>query len=59
VRDHLREREMLLVMDNFEQLLEGTPMVADLLALSPRLRILVASREPLHISGEQEFAVPR
>ena len=58
LRDHLREREMLLVLDNFEQLLEGAPVVADLLATAPRLRVLVTSREPLHITGEQELLVP-
>lgn len=56
--DHLRNREMLLVVDNFEQVLEGAHIMADLLAAAPRLRILVTSREPLHVSGEQEFAVP-
>jgi predicted ATPase/class 3 adenylate cyclase len=58
LRDQLREREMLLVLDNFEQVIEGAPMVASLLGASPKLRILVTSREPLHISGEQELPVP-
>jgi predicted ATPase/class 3 adenylate cyclase len=58
LRDYLRGREMLLVLDNFEQLLEGARVVAGLLAASPRLRILVTSREPLHLTGEQELAVP-
>jgi predicted ATPase len=49
---------MLLVLDNFEQVREAAPMVADLLAAAPRLRILVTSREPLHVTGEQELAVP-
>jgi len=56
--DHVRDREMLLVLDNFEQVIEGAPVTSDLLASAPRLRILVTSREPLHISGEQELAVP-
>lgn len=58
LRDHLREREMLLVLDNFEQVIDGAQVVADLLAAAPQLRILVTSREPLHISGEQELPVP-
>jgi predicted ATPase/class 3 adenylate cyclase len=58
LKDHVRDREMLLVVDNFEQVLEAAPVVADLLAVAPRMRILVTSREPLHITGEQELAVP-
>ena len=55
---HLSEREMLLVLDNFEQVLPGATMVAELLAASPRLRIVVTSRAPLHVMGEQEWPVP-
>jgi predicted ATPase/class 3 adenylate cyclase len=58
LRDHVRNREMLLVLDNFEQVLDAAPVVADLLAASQGLRILVTSREPLHVSGEQELPVP-
>ena len=58
LKDHLRDREMLLVLDNFEQVIEGAPITADLLASSPRMRIRVTSREPLHVTGEQELAVP-
>jgi predicted ATPase len=49
---------MLLVLDNFEQVIEGNAVVADLLAASPRMRVLATSREPLHITGEQELGVP-
>jgi predicted ATPase/class 3 adenylate cyclase len=56
--DHLRHRETLLVLDNFEQVLDAAPVVADLLGAAPRLRMLVTSREPLHVAGEQELAVP-
>ncbi len=56
--DQVREREMLLLLDNFEQVLEAARVVADLLAAAPRLRILVTSREPLHVAGEQELSVP-
>jgi predicted ATPase/class 3 adenylate cyclase len=58
LRDQIRHREMLLVLDNFEQVLEAAPMVGDLLDTAPRLRVLVTSREPLHVAGEREFAVP-
>jgi predicted ATPase/class 3 adenylate cyclase len=58
LRDHVRDREMLLVLDNFEQVIEGALVTADLLTVSPRMRILVTSREPLHVTGEQELPVP-
>jgi predicted ATPase/class 3 adenylate cyclase len=58
VIEHLREREELLVLDNFEQVLSAVPLVAELLASSARLRIIVTSRSALHVSGEQEFGVP-
>ena len=58
LRDHVREREMLLLLDNFEQVIEGASVAAELLAVAPRMRILVTSREPLHVTGEQELAVP-
>ena len=58
LRDHVRDREMLLIVDNFEQVLDASSVVADLLGAAPRIRILVTSREPLHIMGEQEFTVP-
>jgi predicted ATPase/class 3 adenylate cyclase len=58
LRDHVRDREMLLIVDNFEQVLEASSVVADLLAAAPGMRILVTSREPLHVTGEQELTVP-
>jgi predicted ATPase/class 3 adenylate cyclase len=58
LREHLRDREVFLVLDNFEQMLPGAPLVADLLDAAPRVRVLVTSREPLHLAGEQEFPVP-
>ena len=57
VRDHLAPRTGLLVLDNFEQLRRGPrPLVADLLRAAPRLTVIVTSRAPLRVSGEQEFA---
>jgi predicted ATPase/class 3 adenylate cyclase len=54
----LRDRDMLLVLDNFEHVQEAAPVVAGLLAAGPRLRVLVTSRAPLHVRGETEFPVP-
>jgi predicted ATPase len=50
--------ELLLVVDNFEQVLAAAPTVARLLEAAPRLRVIVTSRAPLHIAAEREFPVP-
>jgi predicted ATPase/DNA-binding SARP family transcriptional activator len=52
LREHLRARDMLLVLDNLEHLLEATPLLADLLAHAPALKLLVTSRERLNLRGE-------
>jgi len=49
---------ILLLLDNFEHLIQAAPMVARLLAIGPNLKILVTSRAPLHLYGEHEFPVP-
>ncbi|MGE5073572.1 MAG: ATP-binding protein [Anaerolineae bacterium] len=54
----LRLRDMLLVLDNFEHVLESAPQVARWLQASARLKILTTSREPLRLSGEYELSVP-
>jgi predicted ATPase/DNA-binding XRE family transcriptional regulator len=54
---YLRDRHLLLVLDNFEQVSAAAPQVARLLAAAPGLQVLVTSREPLHISGEHELPV--
>ena len=58
VKDHLRDRTALLVLDNFEQVVAGAPVVTDLLRSAPKLTVIVSSRAPLRVSGEQEFPVP-
>ncbi len=58
MKEHLRDKRLLLLLDNFEQIISAAPTVAELLATAPRLKVLVTSRAPLHLSGEYEFAVP-
>ncbi len=50
--DHVRHRELLLVLDNFEHVLGAAPLVAALLAAAPGLTVVVTSREPLRLRGE-------
>jgi predicted ATPase/DNA-binding CsgD family transcriptional regulator len=52
LRSVLRERDLLLVLDNFEHLLDGASLVSDLLATCPRLTVLATSRIRLGLSGE-------
>jgi predicted ATPase/class 3 adenylate cyclase len=56
--EHIVDKSMLLLFDNFEQVVEAAPDLAGLLASCPKLELLVTSREPLHVTGEQEYAVP-
>jgi predicted ATPase/DNA-binding SARP family transcriptional activator len=58
VREHFRVRRMLLVLDNFEQLLDAAPFVGELLAGAPRLWVLATSRAPLRLAAEHEYPVP-
>jgi predicted ATPase/DNA-binding SARP family transcriptional activator len=58
LKDYLREKNLLLLLDNFEHLLAAAPVVAELLAAAPRLKVLVTSRAVLHLRGEHEFPVP-
>lgn len=57
VRIAIGERSLLLVLDNFEHLLDAAPLVVDLLSSCPRLVTLVTSRARLHVSGEYELVV--
>lgn len=54
---HLRSRAMLLVIDNFEHVLEASSAIASLLASAPALCVLITSQVPLHIAGEHEYAI--
>ena len=58
LKDALHEKQLLLVLDNFEQVAPAASVVAELLGAAPRLRVLVTSRVPLHLRGEREVAVP-
>src|SRR5207248_2268141 len=53
----LRAKSILLLLDNFEHVLDAAPVIATLLARAPRLKVMVTSRAPLRISGEHEFPV--
>ena len=57
LREHLRDRELLMVLDNLEQLIEASPLIAELLDAAPDLVVLATSRIPLRLSGEQEYQV--
>jgi predicted ATPase len=56
--EHIQDKRLLVLFDNFEQVVEAAPGLAELLASCPYLDVLVTSREPLRVSGEQEYAVP-
>jgi predicted ATPase/class 3 adenylate cyclase len=55
--EHLGDKEVLLILDNFEQIIGAAPLVAELARISSRSKFVVTSRGPLHISGEQEMPV--
>jgi predicted ATPase/serine/threonine protein kinase len=57
LQDSLRA-PMLLLLDNFEHVIQAAPTVAELLAMDPNLKIMVTSRAALHVYGEHEFPVP-
>ena len=56
--EHIGDKPTLVFFDNFEQVVEAAEELAALLAACPHLELLVTSREPLHVRGEQEYAVP-
>ena len=57
LKDYLSDKQMLLFFDNFEQIVEAAPIVAELLISSPGIKILITSRIPLQLRGEHEYPV--
>lgn len=57
VMDYLRERQVMLIVDNMEHLMALSSEVSALLVACPRLRMLITSRQPLRVRGEQEFPI--
>ncbi len=58
LNDFLRERHLLIVMDNFEQLVGAAPQISGLLSAAPKIKVLVSSREILRLRGEHDYPVP-
>ncbi len=58
LKQFIAGKKILLLLDNFEQVLDAAPVVVGLLSSCARLKVLVTSREALHIVGEQQFPVP-
>jgi predicted ATPase len=58
LQSYLRTRRLLLVLDNFEQVVGAAPLLAELLGAAPGVVVLVTSRVVLRLSGEHEFLVP-
>ncbi|UCD99210.1 MAG: tetratricopeptide repeat protein [Chloroflexota bacterium] len=58
LKNHLRDKQILLLIDNFEQVIEGADLLAELLAAAPGLKLLVTSRVVLNLQGEYEYPVP-
>ena len=58
LKRYLHDRNLLLIVDNFEQVLEGAPVVGELVGACPKLKVLATSRIPLRLYGEKEYPVP-
>ena len=58
LKEYLRSKQLLLLLDNFEQVVDAAPLIAELLVAAAQLKVLVTSRAVLHLSGEREFPVP-
>lgn len=56
--EYLRDKQLLFLLDNFEHIMDAAPLVGELLAGAPGLKILVTSRAVLHLYGEHEYNVP-
>src|SRR5207237_9986323 len=58
LKEYLRDKQMLLVLDNFEQVVSAAPLLSELLRAARQLKVLVRSRVMLHVYGEHDFPVP-
>ncbi|CAN5703874.1 hypothetical protein BH24CHL5_BH24CHL5_05300 [soil metagenome] len=58
VIEHLRDKQLLLVLDNFEQIVDAATVVSALVRDAPRIKVIVTTRVVLRVSGEREFPVP-
>ena len=58
LKDYLRDRQTLLMLDNFEQVLEAGPIIHEILSSAPNVKVLATSRTPLRLYGEHEFPIP-
>jgi predicted ATPase len=58
LKSYLSSKQMLLVLDNFEQVIAASPLIADLVQSCPALKLLATSRTPLHIRAERKFPLP-
>lgn len=58
LEDYLQDKQLLLVLDNFEQVVQAAPLLSELLEVCLDLKLLVTSREVLHLRAEHQFAVP-
>jgi non-specific serine/threonine protein kinase len=58
LKDFLADKQLLLVLDNFEQVTEAAPLLGELMGAAPRLKLLVTSRALLHLYGEHDFRLP-
>ena len=54
----LHDRELLLVLDNLEHLLDAAPQISELVLKAPSVKAILSSRAPLRVSGEREYPVP-
>jgi predicted ATPase/transcriptional regulator with XRE-family HTH domain len=55
---YLKTKELLLILDNFEQIVRGAPLITEILSTAPGIKALVTSREALHLYGEHNYVVP-
>jgi predicted ATPase/DNA-binding SARP family transcriptional activator len=58
LKARLKDRRLLLLADNFEHVTDAAPLMSELLAAAPGLKVLATSRSPLRLYGEHEYAVP-